>query len=293
MSTTSTVSGDGPGGSYTWASSCFANFELMAGATKRAARGWLPARTGQQQYVCCFFLFCFSMKKVFGALAIVMGGVLAMGGLALVLWVVGRLTHAFDFYYAPTDSNAPTFRSGDRFFASRWATPQRLDFIVYHPVLPDDEQTVFVFRVCGLSGDTVELRHGRLFVNGQDLDTKLHLLHHYALARTDYARIPRSLFVDTTGIVPIGDSLYQVGLADADAARPALRAVRKVQPAGYLNPAITRRYPMSRNEDNFGPVIVPPSSYFVLGDNRQNAFDSRYAGWVSQSSVMGTVLGKH
>ena len=178
------------------------------------------------------------MKKGFGALAIVVGGVLAMGGLALVLWVVGWLTHAFDFYHTPSDSNAPTFRSGDRFFASRWATPQRLDFIVYHPVLPDDEQTVFVFRVCGLSGDTVELRHGRLFVNGQDLDTKLHLLHHYALARTDYARIPRSLFADTTGISPSATACTKWGWPmPMPPARPCAPCGRCNRPATSTPPS--------------------------------------------------------
>ena len=41
--------------------------------------------------------------------------------------------------------------------------------------------------------------------------------------------------------------------------------------------------------DNFGPVTVPPGSYFVLGDNRDESLDSRFTGFVEKSRVKGTV----
>ncbi len=39
--------------------------------------------------------------------------------------------------------------------------------------------------------------------------------------------------------------------------------------------------------DNWGPIVVPPSGFFVLGDNRDNSEDSRYWGFVPRASIRG------
>ena len=41
--------------------------------------------------------------------------------------------------------------------------------------------------------------------------------------------------------------------------------------------------------DNFGPITVPANSFFVLGDNRDNSFDSRFFGFVDRSKIKGKV----
>ena len=40
--------------------------------------------------------------------------------------------------------------------------------------------------------------------------------------------------------------------------------------------------------ENFGPVTVPARSYFVLGDNREDSWDSRDWGFVPESNIIGT-----
>lgn len=42
-----------------------------------------------------------------------------------------------------------------------------------------------------------------------------------------------------------------------------------------------------RSRDNFGPYVVPADSYFAMGDNRDESFDSRYWGSVPRPLIKG------
>lgn len=44
------------------------------------------------------------------------------------------------------------------------------------------------------------------------------------------------------------------------------------------------------DRDNWGPLVVPSASYFVLGDNRAHSLDSRYWGFVPASHIIGRLV---
>ena len=41
------------------------------------------------------------------------------------------------------------------------------------------------------------------------------------------------------------------------------------------------------SRDTWGPIVLPDSAYFVLGDNRDNSEDSRYWGFVDRDDIRG------
>ncbi len=109
--------------------------------------------------------------------------------------------------------------------------PRQGDVIVFD--YPEDTNKVFISRVVGTSGDTVEARDKQLFVNGRSYVT------------------PREVHLEND-LIP-----------------------REQNP-----------------RDNFGPVKVPADSCFVMGDNRDRSWDSRFWGTLKNSKIKGQAFIK-
>lgn len=77
----------------------------------------------------------------------------------------------------PTASMYPTIQKKDRLIGNRLAykntTPQRGDIIIFP--YPDDESEIYIKRIIGLPGETVELKEGKVYINGSLLDESEYL----------------------------------------------------------------------------------------------------------------------
>lgn len=48
-----------------------------------------------------------------------------------------------------------------------------------------------------------------------------------------------------------------------------------------------------RSDYKYGPAVIPKDSYFVLGDDRNNSYDSHYWGFVPGSLIVGKVIWRY
>ena len=155
-----------------------------------------------------------------------------------------------------------------RVFASE---PERGDVVIFkHPV----DGTDYIKRVIGLPGDIVEMRGGRLILNGEMV----------AQERVADWLVPVSANTDCPSVVSI---------------------VRREDGASYCRyPRYRETLPSGKSynvfdlgmspQDFWGPKVVPEGAVFLMGDNRDNSQDSRFppekdggVGWVPQSLLVG------
>jgi signal peptidase I len=87
------------------------------------------------------------------------------------------------------------------------------------------------------------------------------------------------------------DTLKQQNFKDAFIKRVIGLPGDKVEVKGgrvYVNDQPLReKYIEDEPQYQWGPVVVPPDSYLVLGDNRNNSYDSHYWGFVPRDRIIG------
>lgn len=213
----------------------------------------------------------------------------------IVLYVVVTLTGVMRVFKIPTTSSRPALEPDDRIVVSTLVSPERYDLIVFRifdSLLMD--RTHYVFRLCGMPGDTVQIRNGDLYVNGKFPDKKFDLCLPYFVAADKVPMVTSivDLYPDDVSFIQ-GPDKAEVLLSYKDCEtlrKNNISFKRIIAPRDEKNELIARKYGKDWNHDHFGPLVIPAGRYFVLGDNRTRANDSRYMGLIPVSDFYGTVI---
>lgn len=179
--------------------------------------------------------------------------------LVLILLVLGAyyLFRPVPVATAAMQPTIPANRTAVFSLPAYWfAAPQRGDVIAYRP---DRQPGYFVGRIIGLPGDLVQMTGGRLFLNGEEVP-----------------RIQTGQERDATSNGRASVAAFQY---------------EETLPGGPSY--IVNEYADDRSTDDTPEFTVPENAYFILGDNRDNALDSRAAteiGFASRSNILGQLV---
>jgi signal peptidase I len=164
----------------------------------------------------------------------------------------------------PSPSMEPTLLVGDHLLVNKFIFEGRGSwydrFLPYREIhrgdvvvfkFPYQDHTHYVKRVIGLPGDRVKIVNEKVYVNGKLLPEP-YVVH------------------DPTQYDPFGANFPPTDpyILQGAAVLPQWAAVI----SSYI-----------KN----GELVVPPGHYFVMGDNRDHSWDSRYWGFVRRNAIMG------
>ena len=192
---------------------------------------------------------------------------------ALVIFLFIR-TFFVEAFRIPSGSMIPTLLVGDWLFVNKlvygphlpftkinlpgYSDPKRGDVVVFvSPYQPDeaaignDPTPTLVKRLIGMPGDTIYMRDGLVYLNG------IAQRQGFAAANNEKG--------DGNSVDPL--FAWQTRFALASSRFGAA--------------------PKQPTHDNWGPLVIPPGHFFMMGDNRYCSKDSRYWGVVPRANVRG------
>ncbi len=216
----------------------------------------------------------------------------------VAMYLVAKFTVMFETYRLPTSSMAPAYPLGKIIYSSRLLTPDYGDIICFKTRQPNNNdagkvnEEIRMYRLIAKEGDTIQIKKGFAFVNGVQIDKDLPLLFLY---KSDEVNANPELFsmLPKHAINPAGPYLFLYLTEKQFHDLSSKIAIEKVEFPGNNfqdNPVWKQIVDPSWNSSNFGPVVVPNDHVFVLGDNRDNAADSRVIGFVPTKDIISTVF---
>jgi signal peptidase I len=196
------------------------------------------------------------MSKKSKALIIVAAALfLSLAGTAIYFLIYYRVVRV------PTGSMANTIIPGDEVLCRMHVGEiKRGDIVIFK--LPTDPKVMYIHRVIGLPGETIQVKGHRVFVNDKELPEER------ALVRlTEEPELP------VVKVEPKPqDALYRVFYDNERFSDDEFEVNRRAV------------YGIAE------PYRIRQGHYFMLGDSRDNSMDSRYYGTVPRELIVGKAM---
>ena len=195
-------------------------------------------------------------------------------GTAVVIWIILR-SFIIEAFRIPSGSMENTLLVGDFLFVNKaayggeleipftgwrflhikgYSNPHRDGVVIFRSVEDSTPNLDIVKRVMGEPGDTLQMVHDTVIRNGKRLDE------------------PYALHLMGGGVQETPGQLADI---------------RARQLPHYIGPHPERYHPTTHD---WGPIVVPAGHYWVMGDNRDDSYDSRVWGFLPRSHVEGRPL---
>lgn len=152
----------------------------------------------------------------------------------------------------PSISNNPTFQVGDRLVADMRAYKNNEPDYGDIVVFSSPDGQMYTFRIVGKPNDSIELIDNIVSING---------------------KLSKATFIKET----------------TNEQMPVVEFEEKL-PNGHKHLIYKSKQPYDSTKTNIKNIVVPPDSYYLLGDNRDNAVDSRYEGFISKDRIKGRIV---
>lgn len=153
----------------------------------------------------------------------------------------------------PTTSNEPTIQVGDKLIA---------DLNAFDDLQPNygdivifqkkDSLNPWIYRIVGLPNDRIEIKNNFLIINGKKCNTSF--------------------------------------IKDTKSEEFAVKEYEEELPNGHKHKIYMFMKTFADNEKAEQKIVIPQKSYYLLGDNRDNAMDSRYIGVIKEEEIIGKVV---
>lgn len=207
---------------------------------------------------------------------------------ALIVLVVRSFI--FEPFRIPSDSMMPTLLDGDFIIVNKYAyglrlpvinrkfmrvgEPARGDVMVFR--FPPDPSINYIKRVVGLPGDRVRVLNDQLIINGQPVP--LRLVRRFDDGCYHNFRLQSEL---------LGRHEHEVlsCLTPEDLVVPPTASCPRRMDHNYE--CVEPDVPGEPDHGDSKEMTVPAGHYLMIGDNRDNSYDSRFWGYVPEQNIVG------